>query len=207
MGREATRGIAEVGEQVIAKPRRKPQSNRKRALHSRLVHGTWVGTVAKTGEHKVALPDGGAAIKVRTIKRVMEKDRWRQDKIEEIRATPRTPKPAYNSQRGVKSEREMSMEEEKEREEPRGCGKDLPETAVQERVYVPRNFRITKQILGKDGYTDGCSGCRQCQSVGKVVGHSQECRSRLEGRMQEDEEGKTRLAGRDVRMQGQEKEG
>ena len=73
MGREAARGIAEIGEQVIAKPRRNPQSNRKRALHSKWVHGTWVGTVAKTGEHIVVLPDGGAAIKVRTIKRVMGK--------------------------------------------------------------------------------------------------------------------------------------
>ena len=72
MGREAARGIAEIGEQVMAKPRRNPQSNRKRALHSRWVHGTWVGTVAKTGEHIVVFPDGGAAIKVRTIKRVME---------------------------------------------------------------------------------------------------------------------------------------
>ena len=63
MGREAARGIAEFGEQVIAKPRRNPQSNRKRALHSRWVHGTWVGTVAKTGEHIVVLQKGGAAYK------------------------------------------------------------------------------------------------------------------------------------------------
>ena len=191
---------------MIAKPRRNPQSNRKRALHSKWVHGTWVGTVAKTGEHIVVLPDGGAAIKVRTIKMVMEKDRWRQDKIEEISATPQTPNPANNSQRGVKSEREMSMEEGKEREELRGYGEDLPENVVQERVCIPRNFKITKQILEKYGYTEGCSGCRQSQSGEKVVGHSKDCMSRIEGKMQGDEEGKTRLAGRDVRMQGQKQE-
>ena len=94
----------------------------------------------------------------------METDRWKQDEVEEIIAIPRMPNPANNSQKEVKSEREMNKEEDKKYEGVRGCGKDLPEAVAQERLYAPRNFKITRGILGKYGRNEGCPRCRQSQN-------------------------------------------
>ena len=62
-GKQCNQQIIEFGEQVMAKPMRKPQSNRKRALASRWIYGTWVGVTQRSGEHLVILAEGGGSHK------------------------------------------------------------------------------------------------------------------------------------------------
>ncbi len=42
-GKECQQCTVEIGEQIMAKPKRCPTANRKRSLRSKWVHGTWVG--------------------------------------------------------------------------------------------------------------------------------------------------------------------
>ena len=58
-GRNFIGKVLEFGEIVHAKPMiKKP---RKRSLRSRTVMGIWFGIEPRTGEHRVALLDGGLA--------------------------------------------------------------------------------------------------------------------------------------------------
>ena len=58
-GKESAHKLLEFGEQVMAKPKRSPETLRKRALKSKWVHGTWVGMTSNSNEHLVAVAEGG----------------------------------------------------------------------------------------------------------------------------------------------------
>ena len=64
----------------------------KRKLAARSVKGTWVALFPCTGEHIIVLPSG-EAIRVRTIHRVPEEDRWDSAAVTAVRALPRRPVP------------------------------------------------------------------------------------------------------------------
>ena len=74
-----------------------------------------------------------------------------------------------------------------EDELPRSPVPRAPEVAGR-RVYIRRD-----KELAKYGYTPGCPGCVVAQAGGRPQSHSFECRDRIQGRMEEDEEGKQRL--------------
>ncbi len=90
--------VVEFGERVHAKPLRKPKNSRKRALTSRTVDGIWLGVHPKTHEHKVVMLKGGPAIKVRTILRRPDSEKWSAEDIMEIIATPKVPNPKDTDQ-------------------------------------------------------------------------------------------------------------
>ena len=62
---------------MYAKPLKKP--TRKRSLKSRATLGVWLGVGGRTGEHRVALKDGGPVVRIRTIIRVPDSDKWSSD--------------------------------------------------------------------------------------------------------------------------------
>ena len=72
-GRNFIGKVIEFGEVVHAKPLRKKP--RKRSLRSRTVLGIWLGIEPRTGEHRVALLNGGPAIRVRTVLRVPDSEK------------------------------------------------------------------------------------------------------------------------------------
>ena len=72
-GRNSTKALIEIGEQVMAKPLRGKKTTKRLSLKDRWMFATWIGIDPKTNEHIVALADGGAAIRVRTVLR----KRWR----------------------------------------------------------------------------------------------------------------------------------
>ena len=69
VGKESNQGIVEIGEQVMIKPKRSKKTHRTQSLASRWRSGTYMGMTVNSNEHIVALPDGGAAIRSRTVKR------------------------------------------------------------------------------------------------------------------------------------------
>ena len=90
-GKNSSKAVLEVGEQIMAKPLRGKKTNKKLSLKERWVFGTWVGIDLKTNGHLVILHGGGAAIKVRTVLRRPKADRWDLKVVSEIKATPRCP--------------------------------------------------------------------------------------------------------------------
>ena len=75
LGREPTQPLMEFGEQILAKPLRQKKIKRKVSLATRWITGTWVGVTARSGENIVVLPEGGPAIRVRTVIRRPESER------------------------------------------------------------------------------------------------------------------------------------
>ena len=183
-----------MGEQVLAKPMRSKASNRKRSLKDRWVFGTWLGIATRSNEHLVALRDGKAVIKVRTILRRPMKDRWDVKHVKEIMARPRLPNPKDPDQLGVKSERlskGVRIDED-------GSRLERTKTAIQ--VPQTRDFLISEKVLDKYGYTEGCDGCDAVVLEHGQRPHSAACRSNIERRIREDGELAYRLDERDQRF-------
>ena len=132
----------EYGEVVLAKPLRKPKQNRKRALKSRVVDGIWLGIHGQTNEHRVALPDGGPVIKVRTVIRRPDPEKLDVEAICAIKAAPARPNP--------KNEDQMEPENIKNMKglDIGGDGSKLPEAPTRDvEAGLHRNFRISADIL------------------------------------------------------------
>ena len=148
---------------------------------------------ARTNEHVVTLRDGGAAIRVRTVLRRPKSDRWNPDAVKDIRATPRVPNPKDQDEKEAMPERltrkvELcidGMNLEVPKDEPKGMNL--------------RDFRITKKILQKHGYTTKCGGC-EAAKIGASRPHDSGCRKRLEKALENDEQYKHRIEDRDARF-------
>ena len=76
-------------------------------------------------------------------------------------------------------------------EEVGESGADLPSERVMPEMpgegAVPRDFRITQNMVEKFGPTDNCPGCRHAldPDTPRRV-HNRECRKRMEGKMRDD---------------------
>ena len=176
MGKLSKKPMVEIGEQVLAKPLRSPKTTKRLSLKNRWVMGTWVGINRRTNEHIVALNDGGAAIRVRTVMRSSPGCRWSLDKIRQIRARPSTPNPIDDNQEEVLPERlTKGIEVEVD-------GTTLLEASASDELVQRRDFRITKGLIERYGFSAGCQGCEEAL-LGKRRRHSDECRARFEDEM------------------------
>ena len=194
LGKTSAKPILEIGEQVLAKPLRAQKSNKKLSLRSKWVHATWLGIAARTNEHIVAIEKGGAAIRVRTVKRKPAEDRWSGEALAEIKATPRNPNP-----KDEKQEEPLPERLTKGANPGGGDGDQLPNTNTEEDEVRLRDFKITKKLVEKFGITPGCKGC-EGQIVGTRRAHSAECRLRMEEKMQSDQQLSERIKERDRRI-------
>ena len=192
--------ILEFGESVLAKPLRKAKHNRKRSLRSKVLQATWLGVHPMTGEHRVALPHGGPVIRVRTVLRRPDSEKWSVDAVLAIKATPRVPNP--------RDERQGQPEHIKDTKgvEVGGDGSMLEETPVRSAESKRRNFRITDEVLKNFGYTEGCIGCDHKRVGLEHRGHTGACRDRLEQCMSADPDHVPALERRDNRRSTQTSE-
>ena len=195
MGKEATQPFIEFGEQVLAKPLRQKKTNRKISLATRWITGTWIGLTDRSGENLVALPGGGPVIRVRTVIRKPESERWSPIAVREIKAIPRAPNPKDKAQQRVEPE---SMTRGISPEGESGINIKVPEVSDQPTVY--RDFKITRQILERHGYSDECKGCEAAVMGYPPRQHNQGCRKRLEAEMVKDDALREGLKKRDERL-------
>ena len=138
--------------------------------------------------------DGGPVIRVRTVKRRMMSERWSAAHIAGIRATPRAPNPRDTKQEqpmheGGTTGVHLGMDAD---------GSKLPEAEAENQKPAFRDFKITKGILSRHGYSDDCPGC-----LAAVCGfhrlHNQACRTRLEALLRQEEYNDV-LINRDTRF-------
>ena len=189
-----TAKVYEFGEQVLALLKRKQQTARKTSLATRWKEATWVGFSTRTNEHIVVVNDGGPAIKVRTLRPRPESERWSEEAINKIVATPDAPNPKDPSQTEPKGPRETDRKGAR-----REGGHELPEVPVRRDEGLVREFRITDKLIEKYGFTPGCPGCEAKIDGTTRAGHTQACRRRIETAMANDEVEKAALQRRDER--------
>ena len=195
---ECVQKVVEFGEQVHVKPKRRPQTNRKQSLDSKWKIGTWVGMTSRSNEHIVIIPDGGLgfAIRARTVRRMSVDQRWKSDAIEHINATVKTTVPKIKEIAEPAAGETPVVYADVE-----GDGKQIPEDDHISEDKTVRDFKITRQVLQKYGYSDHCVGCDEALH-GKKRGHTTMCRKRLEEAMKADEVDQQRIRRRNERMTG-----
>ena len=193
MGKDSTKTIVELGERVLATIARGPQAGRKQALKSRWEDAVWVGIAKRSNEHIVVLEGGGPAIRCRTIKRRPADSRWSAELVAGIKATPRAPNPREPGEQRLRTERDpkiVKLEKEKV---------VAPPEVQAPREFKRRDFRITKLLLERYGFTGGCPGCQGMLDGKRGHVHSKECRDRIEIAMEADPEDSQRIRSRDQR--------
>ena len=95
--REYKAELCEFGEMVWAKHKRigrRAHRAKEELLSARAVPGIWFGIHEETGENLVAMLGARApVIKVRTVARRLEDERWNKEALLAVEAEPRCPHP------------------------------------------------------------------------------------------------------------------
>ena len=122
--------------------------------------------------------------------------RWKSDAIEHINATVKTTVPKIKEIAEPAAGETPVVHADVE-----GDGKQIPEDDHISEDKTVRDFKITRQVLQKYGYSDHCVGCDEALH-GKKRGHTSMCRKRLEEAMKADEVDQQRIRRRNERMTG-----
>ena len=129
--------------------------------------GTWLGRQFHTEEHIVARKGDGLVIRSRAVKVMPEPTTM--DDLDAIKGSPWPPS-------GVLRDVLPDV--------PRPTlSRDDPSVEPEEERPVPRNTKITQDILKKFGHTPGCAKCRKWsrnEYSHTSLAHSQDCRIRFE---------------------------
>jgi hypothetical protein len=187
-GRRWNRVMAEFGEQVLGKLARQRMSRKvrsknttvKRKMNARMVQGTWVGQILKTGEN-VIIAKSGKAVRVRTIKRLPFEQRWDAGLVTAITSTPRYPDPKnHEKEVEAKHDEEIIGEDGKETTTETGA----PKQREYNRTAGPRpddirELRLTRRLFDKFGYSNDCDGCQAALAGEPQRKHSHVCRTRM----------------------------
>ena len=144
--------------------------------------GVFLGIRIDSGEKLIGTPEG--VIKVRSIRRKLEAERWVAEQHDALTCLPWKPysntdddtilmRPPVASTVAHPSETAKQVHRDEER--------------------VPRSFTIQKRDLVNYGYSPGCPGCYAAANDRRYKPHTAECRQRIEKAMLEDEEGTNRV--------------
>ena len=105
--------------------------------------GTWLGKRFHTDEHSVARKGDGLVIRSRTVKAMPENTTL--DDLDAIKGSPWAPS---GDLRDVLPDVPRPI-----------LSRDEPPLVLVEERPVPRNMKISQDILKKFGYTPGCAEC------------------------------------------------
>ena len=178
-GRRFRKELVEFGEQVMYEIK---AGNRQGKMESKFAVGTFLGLL---GHEYVVADATGLALTTMTIKRRAPEDMWNAVAVAAIRGLP--------------------WDWRLQRDEPgvvRPAAQE--ETTQTARAEAPRALKLTKAVLRKYEYTDGCPGCRAVRT-GVYTGardHTAECRTRIEKAIEDEGDPFNRLqAQRDRRSE------
>ena len=180
----------EFGERLMF--RRQPIGQRLAKLESLWEVGIYTGYKAQTGEHMVNNKDG--AFVTRTIKRMPEEIRWNETNLEMIVSTPWSLSPTSGAGAG---EQEIMPAIQVEMKEPEV--EIIPPRSREEQA-VPRRLYIGRRDLEAHGHTTGCAGCTAILMKKNPVAHNDECRNKIEAKINETAKGKRRAHEVDERQ-------
>ena len=178
-GKPFSRAAVEFGEKIhYRKSTKGPKENK---LDSKWDEGFFMGFNWRTGEAIVGTKDG--ATKASTIRRVGAHRRWDAEGLDAVRGVPWQWDPESDEETHKLLVRHLTDEEK--------AALSIPTP-----VEGPRNvyrMRLKRDDFIEKGFTDGCPGCKAILSGGPVRGHTEQCRKRMEGLMQQTTEGQERI--------------
>ena len=150
-------------------------------LENKLMSGRYIGTHGRNGDIMAMTSEG--VIKGSNVKRMTQQERWDPSDMEKLRGTPWNLRPRMAGDvDSLPIPIELPKVEEGE--------KLLPEPA--QRDSAPRSLYVKRKDV-EGHYTPGCPGCIALQVGAPVRSHNSECRTSVEQRLRETEEGKLRV--------------
>ena len=171
-GRKFNRNITELGEHVLYL---KPNSAGKNKLDIRWHEGIWLGIRDESGESIIGTKEG--VVTATDFRRKRDHDaRWHVESFDAFVGIPWQPIP------GVGTEELRTFVSVPVDPSP------IAEIPIGRDDYIPRRFRIRKEDLENYGYTVGCPGCRAANRGVTHMGHTEECRKRIESKLVENED-------------------
>ena len=174
-GKQFSGFMLEFGSQVMLRVMDKVSGG---VMQERWVEGTWLGSRFTTLEHLVARKSDGVVVRTRAV-RDLQKSPTAEDLVRII-GHPHAPQ-------GVQRYRRLDVprpETVPEPEEHRSAAAPDPSRPIPRAVY------ITRAMLERHGYSEGCQRCnamRRGQTYG-TGGHTADCRRRMEAALAQDEE-------------------
>ena len=175
--KKATNQVTAICEKVLYMPNKKSGS-RLNKLEPKFKYGILLGVSPATSESLVGTADG--VYRARVVRRLEEAARWDVEFMQKIRGTPWDPS--------------MGEKVDVAIEENPAAPQEIPEVPPVE-VQV-RRMKVTKEDIRRFGYTPGCPGCTAIAGRKSAQGHNDLCRSRIEGKLEQEEEGRARVEKR-----------
>ena len=171
-GRRMQPELVEFGETIYFQPLKHLELGK---AEPRWGTGVFLGVKINSGEKVIATKEG--IIKVRSIKRKLESERWNQEEHCWIAQFPWKP---YN----LTDDDEVHIRPPMPVTPPAG---QVQADKQRDGEAVPRPFSIQRRDLINYGYTPGCPGCYAAANDRKYKPHTTQCRDRLEKAMLDDE--------------------
>ena len=170
----------EFGSPVMLRVTDKPQGG---LMQERWVEGIWLGSRFNTLEHLVSRRSDGVVVRTRAVREIPPQ--VQKSDLDSIVGQPHAPQ-------GVQRKEKFEI--------PRTCVAPptepaMPTSGPDPFRPVPRAVYITKAMLEKHGYAANCGKCRaiqRCQSQ-TTIGHTTDCRKRMEELLGNDMEYQHRL--------------
>ena len=180
-GRRSNAKLVNFAESVMFKIPK--TSQRVGKFEDRWEIGIWVGITMRTGEHLVATSQG--VFRVSTIMRRPADQRWSEELVKGMKGTPGEPVPGSSGRRIPA----FAIKYKDARPENIAYA---PMPAMEE-DQDPRRAKIQKEDIETYGPSEKCPGCR-AQVAGKYRSkHTDECRSRFEKVLAQDDKGRRRF--------------
>jgi hypothetical protein len=184
-GRDFGQKLIGFGEAVLYKqPPKGPQHDVHGNMGPRMFPGRFLGYSCFSNTYLVETEDHDV-VKVRSILRRPEADRWDEAKLQGVKATPW-------SLRATSSPAAMEL------------GQPVPKDAPpqDDAVPLPRRLKITMKVLEEFGTTDGCPQCMHIRSFKEMkpgIAHSEACRKRIVEEMKLTAAGAARVERQELR--------
>ena len=162
-------------------------------MQERAVPGTWLGIYGKTGQSYVAISPS-KVVRVRTIQRRPEAERWSPHIIMTLQATPQKPDASgeVHPEGNAVDADELDTGEPFEPEDPSMPGSSKG---------APRRPRLTAAQRIELGLTPGCKACERLITGQSGIPHTQECWERVTSILETTEEGRQALLRAQTRME------
>ena len=172
-GKKPTLLGVEFGEKLFYKVK---LNSKLEKMNTRWEYGIFVGVRRRSNEVMVATREG--VIFVRSVKRVPVEHRWGEDNVQWVKWAPW---------------RRYREAEDADGEVPEGVpAEEVAGSSGSKVVFVrtkevaPREFYISKKDAEKFGHTRGCGGCSSWARGLSRQPHTEACRERFRGLMNED---------------------
>ena len=172
-GRKCMTEVVPFGEKVHY---RKLDDSERKKLESLWEEGVWLGHTRSSNETLIGTKEG--VVRAWAVKRMSEEERWSAQAIREMQGTPARPNPNMPGN-DVPVQIHVPIEIE---------GPAIPHPEPARNEDGARRTYLKAKDFEKHGYSENCEGCRRLRTRGMGARpHTEECRSRMEALLKEEE--------------------